>query len=167
MKLETRGPSDDRKPLLEVMTKHWVMDLSTHSSDGPHSTPLYYAVSDDGETLVFTSKPSTRHIQDVYQDSRVSAGIYLETKEIGHIQGVQIHGTVELLEGAEEKRLREVYFKTHPAVRPFVMKEKETRFWVLRVHDAKLINNRFGFGKHIEWKLREEGKGEERKLSNQ
>lgn len=150
-KLEIRSIEDDTTLLSSVLSEHWVMGLATVSKDGPQNTPVFYAVADTGKTLLFMSRSNTDHINNIMQNPRVAASMFLETKQIGVMRGVQIRGFVECLEGDEKKRLEKIYYQTHSAARALKVTGKSVQLYALRVQSAKLIDTRLGFGKHILW----------------
>lgn len=101
--LESEKRFSTRKPLLDFLIDQRVMNLATIGTDGPYSTPVFYAVADEGETLFFMSKMSSAHSTHISRDPRAGASVYLVTKELGKTQGAQFTGIVELLKGDEKK----------------------------------------------------------------
>lgn len=136
--------------LTEFLREHHVMTLSTSSENIPHSTPLFYAFDSQKMALIFTSEAHTRHMKEISQNKNISAGIYLETEEIGQIQGAQIWGIAETDSSSE---IREFYFKRFPMTRAFLLTQPKHEFCVIKINQARLIHNKLGFGKKLEWSL--------------
>ncbi len=149
--LESKTVLRTRKPLLDFLTEQRVMNLATIGTDGPYSTPVFYAVADHGETLFFMSKISSAHSLHISRDSRAGASIYMVTKEFGKTQGAQFTGRVELLHGAEESSALKIYYSRHrlaKAVKPLV---NDVGLYAFRVDRVKMTDRRFGFGKPQIW----------------
>lgn len=143
----------DRKPLLDFLTDRRVMNLATVGNEGPYSTPVFYAVADHGETLLFMSKTSSSHSQHISLDPRAGASVYMVTGEFGKTQGAQLTGIVELLEGSEKERARKIYLRKH---RLAILKRplgNEIGLYAFRVHHVKMTDNRFGFGRPRIWEF--------------
>ena len=88
------------------------------------------------------SDPKTRHLQEALENPLVAGTVTLETRTIGHIQGMQFAGHLSQAL-AQDKPL---YYKAYPfalALRPSL--------WRIRIDYAKLTDNRLGFGKKLEF----------------
>ncbi|MBF0492470.1 MAG: pyridoxamine 5'-phosphate oxidase family protein [Deltaproteobacteria bacterium] len=141
-------------PLIQLIQKHHVFCLASQGTAGPHATPLFYAFDAETRRFIFSSESSTRHIQEIAVSPSVAASIYLETEEIGLIQGAQIWGRVNL---DKTQETREIYFKRFPFSRAFLLAKPAHQFYTLQMRRARLIDNKLGFGKKMEWSF-EEGK---------
>ncbi len=139
------------KELIHFLKEHHVMCLATQGKHGPHAAPVFYALGENPLAFIFLSDPQTEHMQEIEKDSRVSVGIYLETKEIGLVQGAQLWGKAKILEDAHS--FAPVYFKTFPHARLYASIHPSYRFCLVQVKKARLIDNRFGIGKKKEWNL--------------
>ncbi|MCC6220668.1 MAG: pyridoxamine 5'-phosphate oxidase family protein [Deltaproteobacteria bacterium] len=146
--------SNDRQPLVDILNAHWVMSLATLGEDGPYSTPLFYVATNNSQTILFLSDVTSNHIRHISKDPRVGASVYLETKQVGLIQGVQLEGVVECPSENEGKRLMEIYSKAHLNALTKKALSKNTRLYAMQVKRAKLIDNRVGIGKkHKVWEF--------------
>ncbi len=134
--------------LIQFLHKHHIFILSTSYNNTPHSTPLFYAFDADNMRLIFTSEAHTRHMQEISQNNSVSAGIYLETEKMGLIQGVQVWGKAETNRDSE---LQKCYFQRFPMSRAFLLTQAKHEFCALKMEKARLIDNKLGFGKKLEW----------------
>lgn len=80
---------------LAYLAAHNVMTLATHSV---WAAAVFYA--SEGFDLYFVSSPSSRHARDLARDPRVAAAIHEDYRDWRAIQGIQLCGTAERLEGA-------------------------------------------------------------------
>jgi uncharacterized protein YhbP (UPF0306 family) len=134
---------------------HNVMGLATLDEDGPHSAPVFYALSEDGNKILFMSKTTSEHSRHVLKNARASACIFLDSKNVRLLHGVQITGVVESPVGKNQKEYREVYCRTYPHARLAKFVGRSYRVYALSIEKAKLIDNRLGFGKSFKWDLRQ------------
>jgi uncharacterized protein YhbP (UPF0306 family) len=127
--------------------RHHVMTLATVGAEGrPWTAHVFYAWSAAEKLFVFTTDTSTRHGAEIEADARVAAGIALETRTVGRVQGLQIEGEVRRAEGTELESARTAYLKRFPyaALVPLSL-------WVLEPSLMKLTDNTLGFGKKLIW----------------
>jgi uncharacterized protein YhbP (UPF0306 family) len=120
------------------------MTIASCVDSTPYCANLFYALADDGTSLVFISDRKTRHITEVLLNPRVAGSIVLETETVGQIQGLQFCGTVVELSGKARLKARLAYLKRFPYA---VLSGAE--IWLLKITYAKLTDNRLGFGKKI------------------
>ncbi len=137
--------------LIHFLKEHHVLCLATGGPEGPHACPLYYAVVEEPLELIFLSDPKTRHMEAIAAGGMISAGVYLETEEIGLIQGAQLWGRAETLKDGKEAA--KTYFKRFPHARIFHLANPGHVFCKISVERARLIDNRLGFGNKKEWDL--------------
>ncbi len=131
---------------------HHVATLATMAADGPWAAAVFYV--NDGTTLYFLSSPNSRHCRNLHQDARAAATIQADTANWAEIKGVQLEGTVSLLEGAEEDRARRLYGEKFPLVgnlaqAPAAIVAALARVRWYRLAPARLffIDNAAGFGR--------------------
>ena len=138
--------------VLTLATVRRIDPVATESLNGPepYCAACFYVFEPRGPDLVFLSDKSTRHGQELLENERVGAQVYLETTRVDEIQGVQITGRCRELErgGPEESRLRELYFQAFPRARE---KAGGSTFWRLRPDYMKMTDNRIAFGHKIIW----------------
>ena len=131
--------------IINFFQEHHVLTLATSVGNNPYCANCFY-VYDGDEALIFASEEHTKHIQDAFQNKQVAASVVLETKIIGEIQGVQLCGELEELEGEELQSANKIYLKAFPDA---VL--KSTPLWVIRVSYIKMTDNRLGFGTKLIW----------------
>lgn len=136
---------DDR--ILKMVKKHHVLTLATCFDDQPWCASCFYAWMSAENAFVFTSDETTRHGKESLENQKVAANIYLETKVVGKIRGVQVSGVIEKPHGEALERVRKRYLRRFPYARLM-----ETTMWILRPDILKMTDNRLGFGKKLIWK---------------
>ena len=135
------------KRIVDFIKRHHVLTLATTSSEGvPYCAACFYAYNKERNRLIFTSDDSTRHAQEMLENSKVAIGITLETRIVGKVQGAQICGIAE--RGDESDRA--TYIKRFPyaAVAPL-------NIWAVTPTFIKLTDNTLGFGKKLIWNSQE------------
>lgn len=147
------------KSLIKLLSATTTLSLATTGREGPHATPLFYALGRDPFHLIFLSDPLSRHMQEIECESRVSAAIYPEGKCISEIRGIQVWGIARIL--SDSARSAEIFFRKYPDARPFFHFRSSHRFVIIDIQKIRLIDNRLGFSVHREWDISgEEGKSE-------
>lgn len=122
---------------------HHVMTLATAQDGIPYAAPLFYVYDEQNNRFIFASGEETEHAAQMQKNAEVAAGIYLETKMVGKIQGLQIRGRV-LSADAEDIKSYFGRFTYARALQP--------RLWRLEPSWMKLTDNRLGFGKKLIWR---------------
>ena len=131
------------KRIVDFIKRHHVLTLATTSGKGePYGAACFYAYDKERNRLIFTSDDTTRHAQEMLQNSTVACGITLETRAVGKVQGAQICGTAE----RGDDKDRSIYIKRFPyaALAPL-------NIWAIVPSFIKLTDNTLGFGKKLIW----------------
>ena len=103
-----------RDTTLSYLQSHHVMTLATHGPSGIWAAAVFY-VSDEF-TLYSLSSPTSRHSQNIEYSGRVSATIQEDTHDWRAIQGVQLEGRVERIDGEEQARALLRYGQKFPLI---------------------------------------------------
>jgi len=114
------------------------MALATYS----WSAPCFYYFHED-RFLLFKSSDESRHIREIHNDQRVSGAVYIETKDISRIQGLQFQGICRTASQNEEI----LYHTGFPVAR-----EIKGVVYCIEITLAHLTDNTQGFGTKIIWK---------------
>src|SRR5574341_170920 len=94
--------SDDLKQqILDYMREHNTMTLATSAGDVPWAATVFYA--SDELRLYFFSAPDSRHCQNLAANSRVAVTIQEDYEDWRRIKGIQLEGSVSLVDGILEK----------------------------------------------------------------
>lgn len=123
--------------------EHHVMTLATSDGEALSACSLFYIYDAQTQSFVVASSDETTHIANIRKNPHVAGNIYLETKSVGKIQGVQFRAFFSLL---EDERLKRSYFMAFPyalALSP--------KLWKIEVSEFKMTDNRLGFGKKLFW----------------
>lgn len=160
--------------IVKVVRRHHLMTLATTSGLGvPWVAHAFYAWAPELESFVFTTDPATRHGSEMIAGAalagdsglvgaRVAAGIALETRIVGRVQGIQIEGVARQIRNADSGPgdaespivaggstyavARRAYLRRFPYAAAM-----ELRFWLLTPTTMKLTDNTLGFGTKIVW----------------
>jgi uncharacterized protein YhbP (UPF0306 family) len=111
--------------ILKMLQKHHVLTLATSLNDQPWCASCFYAWMSTENAFVFTTDENTRHGKESLNNQKVAANIYLETKVVGKIRGVQVSGIIEKPQGELLERVRKRYLRRFPYARLM-----ETTMWI-------------------------------------
>ena len=141
------APADPR--ILKFIGEHHVLTLAISHRNTPWCAHCFYCYMPSRNLFVFTSDSDTRHISDFLESGNniVAAGVYLETRMVGKIRGLQMTGAMRLLEGTELKEAKRAYLSAFPVARL-----TKLHLWGLEPDFLKLTDNRLGFGTKLVWK---------------
>ncbi len=156
------SPSDTmtelRQLLQAFLVQHNTMTLATVDPAGaPQAAAVFYA-ADDALNLYFLSSPNSRHSVNLAHQPRVAATVQADNQDWRSIQGLQIEGTAQMVEGAAElARAALLYAGRFEFLRgllgggndgPAALRGPlaSSRFYTLRPSWIRLIDNTQGFG---------------------
>jgi uncharacterized protein YhbP (UPF0306 family) len=143
--------------LVVYLREHRVATLAVEATGQPHAAAVFYAADDD-LGLVFVSDPLSRHGQALLALGTVAGTVQSDRQEWHEITGVQFHGNVRQLAGAERGRGWELY----TARFPFLLTDNvvltgalaKSALWKIEPDWMRLIDNRLGFGHKEDWHRR-------------
>lgn len=130
------------EPFTTFIAKHHVLTIATSFKNTPWVASCFYVFDAKSIRFIIASSPETRHLSQALKNPKIAGNIYLETKEIGKIEGLQFSGELQKAKAKEKK----LYFSSYPyalALQPNI--------WALHVSYMKLTDNRLGFGKKLEF----------------
>jgi uncharacterized protein YhbP (UPF0306 family) len=137
-------------PVAACLERHHVMTLATQGGDGPWAAAVFYVHA--GDDLVFVSSPNSRHGRNLALDPRCAATIHAETDDWLAIQGLQLEGRVDELQGQEREHARQRYGARFPFARPenavstIAQALARVHWYRLRIGRLFFIDNAHGFG---------------------
>jgi uncharacterized protein YhbP (UPF0306 family) len=135
-----------REKALAYLAAHNVMTLATRSV---WAAAVFYA--SDGFTLYFVSSPASRHARDLAEDSRAAAAIHEDYRDWRAIQGIQLAGVAERLEGAEREAALACYSRKFPFLNtvtgPVLEALGRAACYRLEPTELHFIDNAAGFGR--------------------
>ena len=103
-----------RQQALDYLRDHQVMTLATVGADGVWAAAVFYL--NDEFDLIFLSAGHTRHGQNMRADPRVAAAIQEDYRDWPAIKGIQLEGTVALLDGEAREAAIALYRAKYPFI---------------------------------------------------
>lgn len=147
-----------KQQVLSYLEMHNTMTLGTCSGDVPWAATVFYA-SDDLR-LYFFSVPDSRHCQNLAANPRVAVTIQEDYHDWRKIKGIQLEGTVTLVDSIVEKaKALAVYARkypeviklfTNPASGLFYKAFLKVKFYCVVPQVLFYIDNEQGFGNRQE-----------------
>jgi uncharacterized protein len=106
------------------------------------SAPCFYLRYGE-HSLLFKSAPESRHMKEISISAEVSGSIYVETREIAAIQGIQFSGRCHPAENkaCEHYNLRFPEAAAFPGI-----------VYEIQLLEIKYTDNSLGFGTKIVWR---------------
>ncbi len=140
--------TEARNRALSYLEAHHVMTLATHGPEGLWAAAVFYA--SDGFQLYFLSAGHTRHARNMAASPRVAATIQEDYDDWSAIKGIQLEGTVRLLEGREREAALARYAGKFGFLRqPVAVVEAallRVNWYCLSPDRLYLVDNSRGFG---------------------
>src|ERR1017187_7216325 len=131
--------------IVKFLSKHHLLTLATSLDNEPYCSSLFYAFLESHEMLVFMSQDNTKHIRDIKYNNKVAGTIAPETT-IAKIQGIQLTGTIEILDGQLLALAKSSYQKKFP-----MSKLMDGIIYGIELNYIKMTDNTLGFGKKLIW----------------
>ncbi|ESQ07933.1 MAG: pyridoxamine 5'-phosphate oxidase [Thiohalocapsa sp. PB-PSB1] len=92
------------------------LTLATSGDDGPWAAAVFFA-SDASLNLYFVSDARTRHGRNLAGSGRAAVAVHADCDHWGDIRGVQMEGTVTILEGDHRAAALDAYLDKFPQIR--------------------------------------------------
>jgi uncharacterized protein YhbP (UPF0306 family) len=133
------------------------MTLATCNEGLPWAATVFFA-ADSKFNLFFVSDYRTRHGRDMAANEQVAATINPECDNWHDVAGLQIRGTVSIIEGLERAKALALYFKKFPQIDALFAKPegeyeetiaarlKAANFYRIKPEMIRVIDNDKGFG---------------------
>ncbi|MGD0341543.1 MAG: pyridoxamine 5'-phosphate oxidase family protein [Bacteroidales bacterium] len=134
------------KRIVKFLRRHHVLTIATSVENEPWCASCFYVYLEEENAIIFTSDLETKHGLEFLKNPEVAGNIYLETKIIGKIRGIQFRGRISEPEGKMAEKAKRAYLKRFP-----VAMLMETHLWVVVLTHIKMTDNRLGFGKKLMW----------------
>lgn len=142
-----------RQFLDEVST----LTLATCAAENPWAATVFFA-ADQQFNLYFVSDHRTQHGRDMAANGQVAATINPDCDNWHDVAGLQIRGTVEVVEGIARAKALALYFKKFPQIdalfaspegeheETIVKRLKAANFYCIKPAMIRVIDNAQGFG---------------------
>lgn len=104
--------------LEDYLSDHNVLNLSTHGSDGPWASAVFFA--HQGLRFFFMSDPDTRHGRHILETGAAAGSVHEDYSVWQEIKGLQMSGRIRVVEDPDEQRagLR-AYFRKYSFAEAF------------------------------------------------
>lgn len=147
-------PGDDVRGYI---ASHNTLTLATVAEQRPWATSLFY-VADSVLSLYFISDATTRHVMEAIKNPDVALTITEHNQQWQSIMGLQIEGTLSLVDNADRERVEKLYSQKFPFIEAILQagdssEERNLRdrflassFYVVKPHFIRFIDNNKGFG---------------------
>jgi len=104
-----------KREIEQFLAAHHVINLGTLPA-APHMASLMYAI--EGLSLIWESKPDTRHSKHLVADPRVAATVAPDYTDHRQIRGLQIFGTAKrIAEGEDLGRAKRLLIERYAFIR--------------------------------------------------
>jgi len=147
-----------KQQIVDYLKSHNTMTLATCAGDVPWAATVFFA-SDDLR-LYFFSAPESRHCQNLTVNQRVAVAIQEDYKDWREIKGIQLEGSVALVDGLVEKANAMAIYAikypdviklfTNPDSGVFYKAFLKVKFYCVTPDKVFFIDNAQGFGKRQE-----------------
>jgi uncharacterized protein YhbP (UPF0306 family) len=103
-----------RSLALNYLHDHQVVTLATTGSGGPWAAAVFYVNQDF--VLYFLSAGHTRHAQNLAENQRAAGAVQEDYKDWPAINGIQLEGFVEQIQGEELENALLLYQNKYPFI---------------------------------------------------
>lgn len=154
----------ERSAVQALLQAQNTLTLATCGDDGPWAAAVFFC-SDADCNLYFVSDPRSRHGRHLAARPRAAAAVHPEADHWVEIRGLQLEGTVVILDGAARAAAVERYLDKFPRIRRLYARPSgdQERLIAARMRAASLyrlaperirmIDNARGFGFKTELRL--------------
>ena len=132
--------------IVKFVGEHHLLTLAVTDGYDIWCAHAFYVFLEDEVAFIITSEDHTRHIQFAQKRDVVAGGIALETDRIGEIRGLQFKAVITKCDDSFLGPYKTKYLKRFPYA---ILKGGD--LWKITLTEAKLTDNRLGFGKKIKW----------------
>lgn len=116
--------------------------LATQGDDGPYTSLMAYAYTDDLRYLVVATAMSTRKHRNIVGESRVALLIDDRSntgEDFQSAAAVTIVGKASVVEESEREFFDKIYIKRHPSLEGFLL-SPDTAFLKVSVHNYLMVS---------------------------
>lgn len=138
------GKLPDR--IIRFLGEHHLLTMAASDVSDIWCSHAFYVFLEEEAAFLITSEDHTRHIKLAQKSNVVAGGVALETDKIGEIRGLQFKAQMEICDDSLLGPYKMKYLKRFPYA---ILKGGD--LWKLSITEAKLTDNRLGFGKKIKW----------------
>lgn len=136
-----------QKRVTDFIKKHYLFTLACVENNTPWANAFYYVFDEHLKRLIYVTGEQTHHAQITNKNPKVAGTIFVPTRFVPSLQGVQFTGTVKQLFG-EEAELARLHYETsysHQLI-------KQLSIWAVDLDYVRLVDNSLGLFSAIEWR---------------
>lgn len=118
-----QNTSEAKKQLFELFTKQKLAVLSTHNPEGPYSSLVAFAHTEDLRELVFATLRATRKYANISADKKVALLIdnrSNKTVDFRKAMAATALGKIREIPKRKNSRHLRLYLKKHPYLKEFI-----------------------------------------------
>ncbi|MDO5055017.1 pyridoxamine 5'-phosphate oxidase family protein [Pasteurella oralis] len=148
-----------QKRLVDFIKKQYAFTLACTENDLPWANGLYYVFDEDLKRLIYVTGEQTHHAKIIMKNPQVAGTIFVPTRFVPSLQGVQFTGKSKQLYGKEAETAFQLYEETysHQLIRRLSV-------WEIELEYVRLVDNSLGLFSTIEWKKGQEVEEEDLSL---
>ena len=138
------------------------LTLATSDGDSPWAATVFFA-ADSKFNFYFVSDHRTRHGRDMAATGKVAATINPDCDNWNDVAGLQLRGSVSIVDGLERAKALALYFKKFPQIdalfaspkgeheETIATRLKAANFYKISPEMIRVIDNEQGFGHRSEF----------------
>jgi len=138
------------------------LTLATCSENKPWAATVFFA-ADSKFNFYFVSDHRTQHGRDMNVNENVAATVNPDCDNWNDVAGLQVRGTISIVEGLERAKALAIYFKKFPQIdalfqspkgeheETIAARLKAANFYKLSAEMLRVIDNAQGFGSRQEF----------------
>ena len=155
---------EDKARVQKYLQQYSTLTLATSQNDEPWAATVFFA-SDADLNLYFVSDHRTHHGRDMAANEKVAATINPDCDNWNDVHGVQVKGTVSVVDGMQRAKALVLYLKKFPQIDQLYAKPsgeheetiakrlKAANFYCIKPEWLRFIDNAQGFGHREEFEL--------------
>ncbi|MGY4676855.1 pyridoxamine 5'-phosphate oxidase family protein [Pasteurella sp. P03HT] len=148
-----------QKRVADFIKKQYLFTLACVDNNMPWANALYYVFDEHLKRLIYVTGEQTQHAQIMSKNPQVAGTIFVPTRFVPSLQGVQFTGKAKQLFG-EEAELARLYYEasySHQLIR-------QLSIWAVDLDYVRLVDNSLGLFSAIEWRKGQVAEEEEKSI---
>ena len=137
----------DLAAIVAYLRKQHVLSLCAGDARTLWCANCFYVLDEAQMSFYVLTEHSTRHGTLLADNPHVAGTVSDQTITVSLIKGLQFSGEMSVLSGERADAARKLYTSRFP-----LAKIAATPVWQLRLDEAKLTNNKLGFGTKLFWR---------------
>lgn len=135
------------KRVVDFIKKQYLFTLAYTENNLPWANAFYYVFDEKENRLIYITGDQTHHAKVLRNNSRVAGTIFVPTKFVPSLQGVQFTGRSSQLFSTQAEQARALY-KTEYSHHLI----DQLTVWQVELEYVRLVDNSLGLFSTIEWR---------------